>query len=83
MDSFGRSPSARSAEKSPGGITVGNQVGTAMRRESDSPSRVSVGGFLAGLFLKSLKPESHEFASKPKRGLLGEDAAALVDRPRG
>lgn len=34
-----------------------------MRTESDSPSRVSVGGFLAGLVLKSLRPESHEFGS--------------------
>ena len=51
------------SKKSPGYITVGNQVGTAMRRESDFPSKAGVGGFLAGLILKSLRPESHEFGS--------------------
>ena len=44
-------------------MTVGNQVEAAMPRESDFPSKAGVGGFLAGLILKSLRPESHEFGS--------------------
>ena len=58
-----RSPSAGSTGKSLGGTPVGNQVETTKPGESDSSSRASVGDFLAGLLLRSLRPESHEFGS--------------------